>query len=81
MDEPSAKDYRIASVNKSKPCEMWRKSRLAARILRRKNNALRPLSTRDIRLANLLAADPSVTNRLISQAFSWLDAIHARTAF
>lgn len=62
-----------------KHCEMWRKSRIAARILRRKQTS-RPLSARDIRWANVLADDPSVTNRLIAQATSWLEATHATTA-
>ena len=51
----------------------WRKSRIAARILLRKDAGL-TLSARDIRLARLLADDPAVTNRLIDQACSSLRA-------
>lgn len=44
----------------------WRKAKLAALILKRAQRA--PLSERDRRLANHLAADEGVTNRLIHQA-------------
>lgn len=43
----------------------WRKSRLAARILFRKEAGR--MNDRDRRLAIILARDPEVTNRLIEQ--------------
>jgi hypothetical protein len=43
----------------------WRKSRLAARILFRKEAGR--MTARDRRIARVLAADPEVTNRLIQQ--------------
>ncbi len=43
----------------------WRKSRLAARLLLRKESGL--MTARDRRLALVLARDPEVTNRLIQQ--------------
>jgi hypothetical protein len=50
----------------------WRKSRIAARILlRSKISAVAP---RYGRLAKKLAADPGVTNRLIEQALSSIQA-------
>jgi hypothetical protein len=60
-------------ANEAKPCEIWRKARLAARILRRRRGHL-PLSGRDTRLAGILADDDAVTDRLISQADAWLEA-------
>ena len=48
----------------------WRKSRLAARLLLRRE--ARPLRTREQRLARELARDPEVTNRLIQQALYFL---------
>ncbi len=48
----------------------WRKSRLAARLLLRRE--ARPLRTRDQQLARQLAHDPEVTNRLIQQALYFL---------
>jgi len=44
----------------------WRKSRIAARILLRHEAG--KTTTRDVRLAELLAADKGVTSRLIDQA-------------
>jgi hypothetical protein len=44
----------------------WRKSRIAARILLRQEAGR--LTTRDIRLAGVLAADRGVTSRLMDQA-------------
>jgi hypothetical protein len=50
--------------------QAWRKSRLAARLLIRKEaGALRP---RDQALARRLSLDPEVTNRLIQQALYFL---------
>lgn len=52
--------------------QCWRKSRIAARLLLKKQ--LRPWTARDRALAVLLAQDPGVTNRLIDQAINWLKA-------
>jgi hypothetical protein len=50
--------------------QAWRKSRLAARLLIRKEaGALRP---RDLKLARRLSRDSEVTNRLIQQALYFL---------
>jgi hypothetical protein len=51
----------------------WRKARIAARLLL-KRQAGQPWSARDRRLAASLAEDPGVTNRLIDQAVSALTA-------
>jgi hypothetical protein len=48
----------------------WRKSRLAARLLLRKES--RPLRPREQRLARRLSQDSEVTNRLIQQALYFL---------
>ena len=48
----------------------WRKARIAARLLLKKQ-ARRSWSVRDQRLAARLAEDPGVTNRLIDQAISF----------
>jgi len=45
---------------------VWRKSRLAARLLIRKERG--PLRPRDQALARKLSHDPEVSNRLIQQA-------------
>jgi hypothetical protein len=47
----------------------WRKARIAARLLL-KREAGRPWSLRDRRLAAGLAGDPGVTNRLLDEAMS-----------
>jgi hypothetical protein len=47
----------------------WRKARIAARILLRRERG--PLCERDRRLAARLAEDPGVTNRLLNQALSF----------
>lgn len=52
------------------PC--WVKSRIAARILMRREAGR--LSRRDRRLARRLARDPGVTDRLIDQALACLCA-------
>lgn len=52
----------------------WRKARIAARILLRRERG--PLSARDRRLAGRLAEDPGVTNRLVDQAVSFTRARH-----
>lgn len=51
----------------------WRKARIAARLIQKKE-AGRPWSARDRRLAEALADDPGVTNRLLDQAWSSLQA-------
>jgi hypothetical protein len=48
----------------------WRKSRLAARILFRKEAGR--MTARDRRIAQVLARDPEVTNRLIEQGVYFL---------
>ena len=48
----------------------WRKSRLAARLLLRKET--RPLRPREQMLARRLSRDSEVTNRLIQQALYFL---------
>lgn len=48
----------------------WRKSRLAARLLLRRE--ARPLRSREQRLARQLSQDAEVTNRLIQQALYFL---------
>ena len=48
----------------------WRKSRLAARLLIRKES--RPLRPRELTLARRLSQDSEVTNRLIQQALYFL---------
>jgi hypothetical protein len=51
----------------------WRKARIAARLLLRKEQSL-PWTRRDQRLAVMLADDTAVTNRLIDQAMHSLRA-------
>ena len=51
----------------------WRKARIAARLLLKRQQH-QPWNTRDQRLAAQLADDPGVTNRLIDQAVSFLTA-------
>ena len=46
----------------------WRKARIAARLLIKREDGL-PWSARDRRLAGRLADDPGVTNRLLDQAY------------
>ena len=48
----------------------WRKSRLAARLLLRRES--RPLRPREQKLARRLSDDAEVTNRLIQQALYFL---------
>lgn len=55
-----------------KPDRFWKKSRIAARILLKRERGY--LSARDRRLARELAKDPEVLNRLIKQAMDWLKA-------
>jgi len=51
----------------------WRKARIAARLLLKKERR-EPWSGRDRRLAARLADDPGVTNRLLGQAVASLSA-------
>ncbi len=55
-----------------KDSQCWRKSRIAARLLLKKER--RAWNQREIQLALHLADDPGVTNRLIDQAVKWLKA-------
>ena len=57
----------------------WRKSRLAARLLIRKES--RPLRPRERALARLLSQDSEVTNRLIQQALYFLGVGPRKHAF
>ena len=62
----------MTAMNKpvAKPNQAWRKSRLAARLLLRKEAGR--WSPRDRALADRLRQDPDVTNRLIQQALYFL---------
>lgn len=57
----------------------WRKSRLAARLLLRRES--RPLRRREIAAAQKLSQDPQVTNRLIEQALYYLGIGQRKDAF
>lgn len=57
----------------------WRKSRLAARLLLRKES--RTLRSREQALARRLSRDPEVTNRLIQQALYFLGIGPRKHAF
>jgi hypothetical protein len=57
----------------------WRKSRLAARLLIRKES--RPLRPREQTLARRLSQDSEVTNRLIQQALYFLGVGSRKHAF
>ncbi len=57
----------------------WRKSRLAARLLIRKES--RPLRPREQMLARRLSQDSEVTNRLIQQALYFLGVGTRKYAF
>ena len=62
-----------------RPDRSWRKSRLAARLLIRKEAGR--MSPRDQALARLLSDDPEVTNRLIQQALYLLGIGPRKHAF
>ena len=62
-----------------KPNRAWRKSRLAARLLLRKEAG--HLSRRDQALANRLSDDPEVSNRLIQQALYFFGVGPRKHAF
>lgn len=54
-----------------KGCHIWRKSKIAARIIARsQNKSFQPPPMRDVVLGGLLGEDPEVTDRLISQALN-----------
>jgi hypothetical protein len=57
----------------------WRKSRLAARLLLKKET--RPLKARELAAARRLSADPEVTNRLIEQGLYYLGIGEGKEAF
>lgn len=57
----------------------WRKSRLAARLLLRREE--RGLTPREVAAAKQLSADPEVTNRLIEQALYFLGIGNRKEAF
>jgi len=57
----------------------WRKSRLAARLLLRRES--RPLRPRELAAARRLSADPEVTNRLIQQGLYYLGIGANKDAF
>ena len=59
--------------------DAWRKSRLAARLLIRKES--RPLRPREQALARQLSRDSEVTNRLIQQALYFLGIGPRKHAF
>lgn len=59
--------------------DAWRKSRLAARLLIRKE--ARVLRPRELALARRLSRDPEVTNRLIQQALYFLGIGPRKHAF
>jgi len=62
-----------------KPDRAWRKSRLAARLLIRKETGR--LNPRDQALARRLSQDPEVTNRLIQQGLYFLGIGPRKHAF
>ena len=60
----------------------WRKSRIAARLLLRKESRpLRPLRPREQALARQLSQESEVTNRLIQQALYFLGVGPRKHAF
>lgn len=58
--------------------QAWRKSRIAARILRRADDGR--LSIRDVRIGAALGDDPAVTPRLINQALNGFQLRDTRLA-
>ena len=69
----------LRMANGEKPDRAWRKSRMAARLLMRKE--ARPLRPRDQALARQLSRDPEVSNRLIQQALYYLGIGHRKHEF
>jgi len=72
LTRESMKTHGSNSVADRRIDPWWRKARVAARLLLKKE--LQPWSLRDRRLAAQLSVDPGVTNRLIDQAVSFLKA-------
>ena len=66
-------------LNGAKVDVAWRKSRVAARLLIRKEAGA--LGLRDQALARRLSLDPEVTNRLIQQALYFLGVGPRKNAF
>lgn len=66
-------------LNGAKVDGAWRKSRVAARLLIRKEAGA--LGLRDQALARRLSLDPEVTNRLIQQALYFLGVGPRKNAF
>ena len=64
---------------RERPDRSWRKSRLAARLLIRKEAGR--MSPRDQALARRLSRDPEVSNRLIQQALYFLGIGPRKHAF
>jgi hypothetical protein len=64
---------------RGKPDSAWRKSRLAARLLIRKEAGR--MRHRDLVLARQLSQDPEVSNRLIQQALYYLGIGPRKNAF
>jgi hypothetical protein len=62
----------MPALSPYKPSPIWRKNRLVARILLRKQNGR--VSDRDIRLARQFKNDPEILDRLLDQAIHSLRA-------
>ncbi len=60
-------------MNAHRPNVSWRKNRLAARVLFRKQNG-KPLRPRDYRIVDAIAEDSCISDRLLSQALLSLEA-------
>jgi hypothetical protein len=73
MDYPSLVKINWRNYSTQKPNPLWRGALIAARILR-KQEAGKPLSSRDRRIARELFEDEGVSNRLIDQAVACLKA-------
>ena len=78
-NDPGPASFRSVKQADSRVDGAWRKSRLAARLLIRKEaGALRP---REQVLARRLSLDPEVSNRLIQQALYFLGVGPRKHAF
>jgi hypothetical protein len=66
----------MPALAKYKPDSCWRKNRLAARILLRRQKE--QLRDRDILIARSLQYDPAISNRLIDQALNSLQVKNRR---
>jgi hypothetical protein len=60
-------------MNSHRPNVAWRKNRLAARVLYRKQRGKR-LRPRDYRIVDAIAEDECITDRLLGQALFSLEA-------